>query len=563
MFKQRCSCFLQRLFKKGISVTTFVALVSVYHATFLNMVFYKQVLQHLTLDNAQNNLFFMTMPLVIFCVVFTLINLFYFRVAIKIISIILVLIGAQVSYFMLKFGIVIDRSMVNNLLLTNQAEALSYFNLSLVLNFVLLGLIPAILLFFIKIKKPNYWFPYFIKRIANIVMSLVVLCVIATFFYQMYATFMRNNNLLHKYIIPYNYIAASYSKYKHSRDNNLPHISIGDDVKQIKENENEKPILFVVIVGETARAQNFSLNGYAKKTNPLLEKYTDLINFTDASSCGTYTAHSVPCMFSNMARREYSESKASRSDNLLDILVKAGVNVTWYDNNSSCQGACSERVNYIKSTNEFVKNKSKWCLSSGTCYDDILVDEFDKKVNQLLSNYNSNKQDNLILLHMMGSHGPTYYQRYPKQFEVFKPTCDTNEINHCNHEQLVNTYDNTLVYTDYIIDTLISKLTSLEKEYNVGLIYLSDHGESLGENGVYLHSLPYSFAPEVQTKIPFMLWLSPNLKNILKVNESCLKSDAQSQPYSQDNLFHTILSTFELSTNEYQSNLDIYANCKL
>lgn len=312
----------------------------------------------------------------------------------------------------------------------------------------------------------------------------------------------------------------------------------------------------VLIVGETARAQNFSLNGYTKETNPLLAKRDDVIAFQHVSSCGTYTAYSIPCMFSNMLRANYDENRAQHQENVLDILKKVNIDVTWYDNDTGCKGVC-DRVNHIDTDKKYQAQNSKFCRE-GTCYDEVLIQELDEK----LQNINSDSDnDVLIVLHMIGSHGPTYYQRYPAKFKKFTPTCDTNQINNCDATSLINTYDNTIVYTDYIIDQSITLLQTYQNKFNTSLIYLSDHGESLGENGVYLHSLPYSIAPKQQTQIPLIMWLSKAWQKQKNIDANCLKTIAQRNEFSQDNLFHTLLSAFDIKTKEYNETLDILSSC--
>lgn len=170
----------------------------------------------------------------------------------------------------------------------------------------------------------------------------------------------------------------------------------------------------------------------------------------------------------------------------------------------------------------------------GECYDDVLFHGLEEYINNL-------QGDGVIVLHTIGSHGPTYYNRYPPQFKKFTPTCDTNEIQTCSQQQLVNTYDNTILYVDYIVDKAINILKAHQDNFTTSLVYLSDHGESLGENGVYLHGLPYSIAPETQKHVPMLLWLSEDYQQRYQISQTCLQKRASAEDFSQDNLFSTLL----------------------
>lgn len=543
--------------KYTISATWFVVLVSFYQAIILNYVYYKKVLAALPLDSVENVLFFLTMPIVVFCAVFALFNACYFRVLIKIASIVFILIGSILANFMNKFNILIDREMLENALQTTTAESLSYLSWSFGLTLFILGILPSLIILKLSIKKERF-LPYFIKRMIFVISPFIVAWIISIFFFKNYAPFMRNNHEIIKYLLPSNYISAIISEIKHQQYKNEPWQNIGLDIQK-KSNSPEKPVLFVMIMGETARSDNFSLYGYNKKTNPLLEQQNNLFVFQNSTSCGTFTAYSLPCLFSQFKRENYSARIALRQDNVLDLLDRAGVNIEWLENDGGCKGVC-DRISNRDITNEYKLTKNSYC-NSGVCYDEVLLIELKKSLSTLKTT--PTKQDQFIILHTMGSHGPTYYKRYPDKFKQFTPTCDTNEIDHCSKEELTNTYDNTIFYTDYLINDVIEQLKPLQDEYNVGMIYLSDHGESLGENGVYLHGLPYNIAPQEQKKVPFMLWLTPSYQKALNLNHSCLMNQSRIKEHSQDQLFHTLLDLFFMKTNAYDKTLDLLTSCEL
>lgn len=546
---------IQMLLSRPISLRTLIVSVAVYQATILNISFYKQVLIKLSLDSFENIAFFLSMPVVVFCTIFILLTLLLNQWLVKIVASSLVIIGSALSYFMLKFGIMIDRSMLQNTLETSFTESAPMITFELINCILLLGVLPCVVIILVKIKPRTIGLYFLFKHVMIVLLALLLVGLIALIFYKNYATFMRNNSKIIKYLLPSNYIGALYGQYQFEQNKHRPFLTIGDDAHRQVVDSDSKSIktVVVLIVGETARSENFALNGYGKNTTPLLSKRDDVISFQNTTSCGTYTAFSIPCMFSNMERKNYDEASALRQENILDILNKQGINVIWLDNNTGCKGVCN-RIENENITKKYINSGSKLCQDGG-CYDEVLVKELAIKLQHL-------DKDSLIVLHPLGSHGPNYYQRYPEQFRTFTPTCDTNQITNCDSGSLVNTYDNTIVYTDYIINQTIELLQSKQNKYNTMLIYLSDHGESLGENGLYLHSFPYSIAPAQQTKIPFILWISQHLAKLNRINTACIKNHAKQDLLSHDNLFHLLLGIFAIQTKEYNQSLDSLNYCK-
>ncbi|OCG27605.1 hypothetical protein A9G11_12745 [Gilliamella sp. wkB108] len=539
-----------------ISLNLLIICVAFYQATILNVSYYKQVLIRLPLDSFSNIAFFLSMPMVVFCTIFILLNLFINKWIIKIVASVLIFVSSIFSYFMFRFGLMVDRSTLQNTLETNFAESSSLITFELIIYILCFGILPAAMVILIKIKSIKIDLFFVCKHVLIIFLTIMFIGLIALVFYKNYATFMRNNNKIIKYLLPSNYISAVYSQYQFEKYKNLPFLTIGNDAYRQNsslESHNNKTVI-VLIIGETARSQNFALNGYAKNTTPLLIKRDDIISFQNTSSCGTYTAYSIPCMFSNMTRKNYDERLALHQENVLDILNRAKVDVVWLDNNTGCKGVCT-RVQNENVTKKYVTRKSALCQND-VCYDEVLIDELTDKLNHI-------DNDSLIILHPLGSHGPNYYQRYPDKFKTFTPTCDTNQINNCDLASLINTYDNTIVYTDFIINQTIELLQKKHDKFNSMVIYLSDHGESLGENGLYLHSFPYSIAPEQQTHIPFIMWISNSYKKLNHTNIQCIKEQSKQGSFSHDNLFHTLLSIFDIQTKEYTSSLDILNDCKI
>lgn len=470
------------------------------------------------------------------------------RYLLKPVAILLLLTASLVSYFMDSYGVVIDRTMVQNIVETDIAEVGDLFSLRLILYFIGLGVIPALIIQRIPLHYHTAW-SQLGRSAASAAISLAVFVMVALPFYADYASFFRNNHQISMLLTPSNSIYAAY-KYLASKENqNAPIRPIGLDATRYKPTvQVDKKSLLVLVVGETARAQNFSLNGYQRQTNPLLSK-DGVINFTNAHSCGTSTAISVPCMFSRLKREEYNGATAKGEENMLDVVHHAGLEVLWRDNNSGCKGLC-DRVRGQRS-NAFL---SPELCPKGKCFDEAMLTGLDLYLRQLNS-------DAVIVLHEQGSHGPAYYKRYPQSFEIFKPVCRSNQLQNCSTRTVVNTYDNTILYTDYFLHRVIQFLKERSDEYNTAMLYLSDHGESLGENNIYLHGMPYFIAPEEQTHVPFILWLSQGFAKVEDIDSGCLSRHSNA-PVSHDNLFHSILGLLDIQTNLYDKEEDIFSPCR-
>lgn len=541
-----------RLFRQRpvVNRLTYIILFSLYIALALNIAFYRQAYTLLPVDGLHNALVFLSMPVVAFAVMAILLALASVVRLEKVAATLFILLSASAQYFMMNFGIIVDRSMITNILDTTPAESYALLSGQMVLVFSFTALFAIALAWWIKIKPAASVWRGTIMRAGTVTVSVLLILLVAGLFYKDYASLFRNNKELVKSLNPSNSIVAMNSWYFHHEMDNLPLVKIGEDAKQKAVMKNgPRKNLTILIVGETSRAANFSLGGYDRETNPLLAK-DNVVYFPKTASCGTATAVSVPCMFSNMPRTGYDESLAHHQEGLLDIIQRAGIQVQWNDNDGGCKGAC-DRVPHQDVT---ALNLPGQCIN-GECYDDVLFHDLEKTIDAM-------QGDGVIVLHTIGSHGPTYYNRYPPEFRRFTPTCDTSEIQSCSQEQLKNSYDNTILYVDHIVDKAIKLLQSKQDKFTTSLVYLSDHGESLGENGVYLHGLPYSIAPETQKHVPMLLWLSDDYQKRYGVNYACLQQKAKENDYSQDNLFSTMLGLMGVETQEYHAADDILATCK-
>lgn len=530
--------------------TAYLILFACYIGIFLNLAFYRQVFPLLPVNNLHNWLVFLSMPIVAISVMNIITTLASFLKLDRVVISLFILLSASAQYFIWTFGVVIDRSMIANIFDTTPAESFALLSTQMVIVLGLSGLLMVLVAWWIKVRRPASFWRGAAMRLLNIAVSALLIVLVAALFYKDYASVFRNNKELVKSLSPSNSIVALNSWYAHNRMDNLPLVKIGEDAKQKAVMHNgARKNLTIVVLGETSRAENFSLGGYDRETNPRL-KQDDVVYFPKTTSCGTATAVSVPCMFSNMPRAHYDEELAHHQEGVLDILQRAGVQVLWNDNDGGCKGAC-DRVPHQNVTN---LNLSGECID-GECYDEVLFHKLDSYIDNL-------QQDGIIVLHTIGSHGPTYYNRYPAEFKKFTPTCNTNEIQSCTQQQLTNTYDNTILYVDYVVDKAIKLLQSKQDRFNTSLVYLSDHGESLGEDGVYLHGLPYSIAPDTQKHVPMLLWLSPDYQQRYGVSSQCLQQQAKTNDYSQDNLFSTLLGLLGVDTREYQAKDDLLTPCR-
>lgn len=536
--------------KPSLSLLTFLLLFSLYIAIFLNLAFYRQVLAVFPLTDVRSTLVFLSIPAVTFSVINIVLTAASFFWLERITIAVFILVSATAQYFIQNYGIVLDRSMITNMVDTTPAETFALVTPKMLIVLFFSGVFMAALAFWIRVKKTLPFWRSLAYRGASIAISGVLIILVAALFYKDYASLFRNNKEIIKGLSPVNSIAASLSYYTHHARANLPLVKIGGDARQAPERLNDnKKNLTILVLGETSRAANFSLGGYPRLTNPLLEK-DDVSYFRNTTSCGTSTAISVPCMFSNMPRRHFDDELASHQESVLDIIQRAGLNVLWNENDGGCKEVCNrvphQDINLLKLPGMCIKSE---------CYDDVLFHGLEEYIGQLKGNA-------IIVIHTIGSHGPTYSHRYPPEFRKFVPTCETSQIQECSQEQLVNTYDNTILYIDHIVDKTIGILKDHQDRFTTSLIYLSDHGESLGENGAYLHGLPYTIAPDVQKKVPMLIWLSPDYQQRYAIDKQCLDKLAATGQFSHDNLFSTLLGITGVSTREYIPSDDVLTSCR-
>jgi lipid A ethanolaminephosphotransferase len=456
--------------------------------------------------------------------------------------------AASGAYFMWSYGIVIDASMIVNVLQTDPREAADLFNWRLLLCLLVLGVVPAWWLWRQPLRPLGLW-----RRLGGnllaFVVSMGVVVISLMLIYQDFASVMRNHTQLRYLINPLN------SFYAIGRVATQPLHSDKGQVQAIAQDAQlvlppgAQAATLVVVVGETARAGNFGINGYERDTTPRLAR-EEVLSLTQVWSCGTSTATSLPCMFSHLGKSAY-ESRNTNHESLVDALHRAGLAVLWLDNQSGCKGVCV-RVPHAQ-TNE--QKVSPYC-DSGECHDEVMLHQLDKRIAQLPPERRA--KGVVVFLHQMGSHGPAYHKRAPQAFKRFQPECASNALQQCAREEVVNAYDNTIVYTDHF---LAQTIAWLKKQATPGaMVYVADHGESLGENNLYLHGLPYAIAPDVQKRVPWITWTSAPFAQQRGVRLSCLK-DKRGQAFSHDHFFHSVMGLAGVRSAEYQQALDLYASC--
>lgn len=474
-----------------------------------------------------------------------------FRYLLKPALILVLLTASAAAWFINEYGIVIDKTIIQSLFETDPREATELLSWRLVQFMALTAGLPALLVARMPVRFPT-GARGLAQRAGIAAGSLALAAVLLLILFKSLAPVVREHRELRFLLTPTNTVQALHGYLRSRFGAPVVLAPLGRDaVKGNRWAGQARRTVTVIVVGETARADNFSLNGYARETNPRLARENGLINFAHVQSCGTATAVSVPCVFSGMGRARYDESQARRQEGLLDVLVHAGFGVLWRDNNSGCKGVC-DRVAFTDLSAP--QTGSRHCASD-ECYDEGLLDGLPELIRTA-------GKDLVIVLHQKGSHGPAYARRYPAGFGRFGPACATSQFDHCTRESIVAAYDNTIAYTDDFLAKTIDLLRNAARDDGVdtSMLYFSDHGESLGEGNIYLHGAPYLFAPGEQTHVPMMLWMSDSFTSRFHIDHACLDA-RRDQPLSHDNVFHSVLGMLDVDTAVLNPQLDLFHAC--
>lgn len=463
--------------------------------------------------------------------------------ALRALAVALLVGSAALGYFVNEMGVVFDAHMLANIADTvrerNVAEARELASPPLLLHILLHGALPSVLVILVRLRRRR---PLLELRDRLVVLAVGMLAVVGLLLgnYRYAAMVAVEHRDLRYSATPVHALVTLAGQARHALRGEPEFRALETDTA--RRTHVPRRLVGIMVVGETARADHFSLNGYPRHTNPVLENEDGLL-FLEADACGTSTAYSVPCIFFLRGSENYSPAVAGSETNVLDLLAASGINTVWLDNNSSCKHVCDriESRNLRRGVDGFVREDGD--------YDIALVAEARRYID-------ASDADLLLVLHMMGSHGPAYSQRYPANAAVFTPYCDRPSPKECSPDEVGNAYDNTILYTDYVIGELIELLRQRGDALDSFLLYASDHGESLGENGIYLHGLPYAIAPSAQKTVPFVLWMSPEytVDTASRFNEAFARHERRP---SHDNIPSTLLGLFGIDSQWYQPEADL------
>ncbi|WP_336365508.1 phosphoethanolamine transferase [Marinobacter sp. C2H3] len=527
-----------------------VLMAALMFTAFYNAPFYHAIQDYIGFDQP---LLMIKLVVLLLLVNHFIIGLFSVRFALKPVLVFLFLAGAASTYFMNAYGVLIDRDMLQNAMETDAGEVAGLLNVSMLWHGLLYFVLPVAILWRIQVRWPRGFRQLGVWLIPLALDLVLVLGLALTSYDEMASTF-RNHRDIKDLVVPVSGVSALAGLAgKAVASETPPFRTVGEDAAVSPTvAERGKPNLVLFVLGETARADHFAINGYPRDTTPELSRLASepdsgLVNFPKTSSCGTATAFSVPCMFSWTTRDNYDEVDAKNSDNLLDIMARAGIDTLWLDNQSGCKDMCN-RIPHDKPDDPAL-------CADGDCHDEALVTSVRKRL------AGKAPEDRFIVLHEMGSHGPEYYKRSQPSEKAFKPECRSNELQSCDLQTIINAYDNSIRVTDDTLGKAVKLLKSLSDQYNTALVYVSDHGESLGENGLYLHGIPYMIAPDEQTHVPMVMWFSDGFAWANNLDRACLAREAQ-KPTSHDALFSSLLAMMNVKTSARTPDLNLFRSCR-
>jgi lipid A ethanolaminephosphotransferase len=528
-----------------LSTEALALCASLFFSIFGNLVFWREVLATGDLHGPTGLLSGVSLFVLVTALQTFLFCLLLVRPLAKPVLIVLLLVSAVAIHYMSHYMVYLDADMVRNVLHTDARETAELLTLSLLPTLVLYGVLPALVVWRLELKRRPPLRALAVRG-AWLGASAAVAMASALLSFQDLSALMRTHNDLRHLITPGNYLVAMVEVATDHGVRPTTRIPVGLDAKVASRPAGARPRVLVLVVGETVRAQNWGLNGYGRQTTPELARIAPL-NFDEVTACGTSTEVSLPCMFSPYGRDGYDKDRIARSESLLHVLDHAGIRTQWRDNQSGCKGVCIG-LPYLS----FQQGKDSEDCAGESCLDEGMLAGLSDEIA-------AEPGDLVVVLHQLGNHGPSYYKRYPPRLRRHTPTCDSDDLGDCSREQIVNSYDNAVLYSDEFLARTI-RLLAAQDTHDAALVYVSDHGESLGEAGLYLHGMPYAIAPKTQTRVPMVAWLSPEWAAAQGIDGTCLRRRA-SQPASHDNLFHSILGLMDVRTQAYAPELDLFAGC--
>jgi lipid A ethanolaminephosphotransferase len=532
----------------GLAPETLLLCVSLFWAVLSNRTFFGQALAGRSIGDPSAWGFGLALGIVLVALNFLLLALLSSRHTLKPVVALLAVLTAFSSHFIQQFGVYLHPSMLRNALRTDVKEAQELFAWGLIPHLLLHAGLPLLLLWKVPLQQRPFWRALRV-RLAWMVAALLVAVGALLAIFQPFSSLMRNHKEMRYLITPSNVLwSLGAVVAQDTRGAVGPRQAIGLDAQPGPGWAIQtRPKVLILVVGETARAANWGLNGYSRQTTPELAQLP-VIRFAETISCGTNTEVSLPCMFAPVGRRDYNEERIRRSDSLLHVLARAGVAVHWRDNQSGCKGVCDGLPN-----DSVESLKLPQLCDGGRCLDEGLLHGLEERLLQA-------RGTQLLVLHQLGNHGPSYFRRYPEAFRKFLPACEQDDLRQCSREEIVNAYDNALLYTDHVLARAIRTLQAHAAEVDSALLYVSDHGESLGEGNLFLHGIPYAIAPDVQTRVPMLMWISEGFARTRSLDTACLKRRAE-QPARHDHLFHTLLTLTDVMTRLYEPDWDLTRGC--
>jgi lipid A ethanolaminephosphotransferase len=536
-------------FTLRVSIETVLLAVALFWALVANRAFFAAALGDEGLSGPSGWGFAAALVVIVVALNFLLLTPVATRWTLKPALALLIVATAFATYYMRAFGVYLDPSMLRNVIRTDVAEARELFSWAMVPHLLLHAALPLAVLWRVRlVRRP--WPRATLVRLGAVALAAFALVAALLSVFQAFSSLMRNHKEVRYLITPGNYLWSLASVASADAGaSRAPRQPIGLDAAPGPSwASRTRPLVLVLVVGETARAANWGLGGYARQTTPKLAE-RGVINFADVTACGTNTEVSLPCMFAPVGRRRYDERRIRGSESLLDVLARAGVGVHWRDNQSGCKGLCAGLPN-----DRVVDLDLPGLCADGRCLDEGLLHGLDERLERA-------RGVQLLVLHQLGNHGPSYFRRYPPAFERFQPACRQDDLRRCTREQIVNAYDNALLYTDHVLASLIDTLQAHADQVDSALLYVSDHGESLGENNLFLHGIPYAIAPREQLQVPMVLWTSPGFAAAAALDLECLRRRSR-EPAQHDHLFHTLLGLLDVRTSLYEPDWDLARDCR-
>ncbi|MFS8137199.1 MAG: phosphoethanolamine--lipid A transferase EptA [Thermomonas sp.] len=531
---------MSRLFRKNIfscGYSTFVAAFVIANLVLFGWPLYSFAASttHATSWTGMANLLVLTgLQAVLMVLALTAVSLLSLR-GMKGICVALLIGNAVALYFINTYHVLLDKTMISNVFDTDRQEAIGLFHPKLMAYLLVMGLVPGLIV--IKTTIVGSSRP---KRLLLLVVTAVFGCVMVYASSSTWLWFDKGGKRLGGLMLPWSYIANSvrYFEDRAAADRQqTPLPPLHFTASSIP----ARKTIVVLVIGESARAANFSLYGYNRTTNPELAR-TSVTAFPDAHACATYTTAAVRCMLSHLG----SATPAQVSEETLpNYLQREGVQVIWRTNN---WGEPPLKVSLYQRLDDIRKT-----CSGEQCNDPNFDGALLHGLKEMLTRSTSSRI--FVVLHQTGSHGPTYSRKYPPAFGHFKPVCESVDLSQCSQQSLVNAYDNTIVYTDHVLAETIKLLQSVPNSAST-MLYMSDHGESLGEHGFYLHGAPNSIAPDVQRAVPFLIWMSPAFSESRAISA---KDILARPPFGPDNIFHSVLGAFGGSSTIYNPRLDVFS----